>query len=185
MVVKEWMNPSAPAVVESTPVREALKCVEEKGLAVVFVVDEAQRLKGFLTRKTLTSAPSPDLPVEKLLVPPQDILTPEDPLERAATLLTHYLVLPVVDGERRLVGTLSKDGLLRALTHLAALGESGIRIRLRPHCKEEIFQALQILAEENVTLVAVLRGQEGEMIFHVQGVQDPVKLGEKLAAVLK
>lgn len=185
MVVKEWMNPAAQAVVESTPVREALKQAEEKGLAVLFVVDEGQRLRGFLTKKALTSAPSPDLPVEKLLTPPQDVLTPKDPLERAAALLAHYLVLPVVDGERRLVGTFSKDGLLRALSHLAALGEGGIRIRLRPHHPAEIYRALSVLAEENLTLVAVLRGQEGEVILHVQGVQDPEKLGEKLEAALK
>lgn len=185
MVVKEWMSEFAPAVVESTPVREALKHAEEKGLAILFVVDEAQRLRGFLTKKALTSAPSPDLPVEKILTPPQDVLTPEDPLERAAALLAHYLVLPVVDGERRLIGTFSKDGLLRALSHLAALGEGGLRIRLRPHSPQEIYRALNIFAEENVTLVAVLRGQEGEVIFHVQGVQDPKKLGEKLEAALK
>ncbi len=184
MVVKEWMNPEAPAVAESTPVGEALHQAEEKGLAVVFVVDEARRLRGFLTKKALISAPAPDLPVEKLLTPPQDVLTPEDPLERAAALLSHYLVLPVVDGERRLVGTLSKDGLLRALAHLAALGEGGLRIRLRPNHPAEIYRALALLAEENVTLVAVLRGQAGEVIFHIQGVEDPARLGEKLKAGL-
>ncbi|MGB9757789.1 MAG: HPP family protein [Candidatus Bipolaricaulaceae bacterium] len=184
MVVREWMSPGAPAVVESTPVGEALKRAEEKGLAVLFVVDEAQRLRGFLTRKALSSAPS-DLPVEKILTPPQDVLTPDDPLERAAALLSHYLVLPVVDGERHLIGTLSKDGLLRALSHLAALGQGGIRIRLRPQNPKEIYQALEVLAEEGVTLVAVLRGQEGEVIFHVQGVRDPGELEKKLAAVLK
>lgn len=184
MVVKEWMTPTV-AVVDSTPVGEALKQAEEKGLAVLFVVDEAQRLRGFLTRKALTSAPSPDLPVEKILAQPQDVLTPEDPLERAAALLPHYLVLPVVDEERRLIGALSKDGLLRALTHLAALGEGGLRIRIRLHHPDEIYQALNVLAEEKITLVAVLRGQEGEVILHVQGVNDPAKLRERLAQALK
>jgi CBS-domain-containing membrane protein len=185
MVVKEWMSEFAPAVVSSTPVREALKEAEEKGLAVLFVVDEAQRLRGFLTRKALNAAPSPDLPVEKILVPPQDVLTLDDPLERASVLLSHYLVLPVVDGERKLVGTLSKDGLLRALSHLAALGEEGLRIRLKPQNPAEIYKALAVLAEETVTLVAVLRGLEGEVIFHVQGVRDPKALEQKLEGALK
>lgn len=185
MVVKEWMNPVVPAVTHSVPVREALKEVEEKGLTVLFVVDEAQRLRGFLTKRALTAAPSPDLPVEKLLTPPQDVLTPEDPLERAATLLSHYLVLPVVDGERRLVGTFSKDGLLRALAHLAALGEGGLRIRLRPQSPAEIYRALEVLAQEKLVLVAVLRGMAGEVILHVQGVHDPAELGQKLEAALR
>ncbi len=184
MVVKEWMNPGAPAVVDSTPAREALQYAEETGLAVLFVVDEARRLRGFLTKKALASAPSPDLPVDKILTPPPDVLTLSDPLERAAALLSHYVVLPVVDEERHLVGILSKDGLLRALSHLAALDEEGLRIRLRPQHPAEIYRALAVLAEENLTLVAVLRGQEGEVILHVQGVQDPQRLGAKLEAAL-
>lgn len=184
MMVKEWMNPEAPAVEEAIPVGEALHQAEAEGLVVLFVVDEARRLRGFLTRKALTSAPAPSLPVGKLVTPPQDVLTPEDPLERAAALLSHYVVLPVVDGERRLVGTLSKDGLLRALSHLAALGEGGVRIHLRPHHPAEVYRALAVLAQENLTLVAVLRGQEGEVILHVQGVQDPQRLEAKLKAVL-
>lgn len=185
MVVREWMSSVTFPVAPSATAGEALKHAEEKGLSVVFVVDEAQRLRGFLTRKALSSAPSPDIPVEKLLTPPQDVLTPEDPLERAAALLSHYLVLPVVDKERRLVGALSKDGLLRALVHLAALGEGGMRIRLRPHTAGEIYRALEVLAQENVTLVAVLRGLGGEAILHVQGVGDPERLGKKLEAALR
>lgn len=184
MVVKEWMNPEAATVAHSATAGEALKEAEAKGLSVLFAVDEGQRLRGFLTRKALSSAPSPDLPVEKILTPPADVLTPEDPLERAAALLSHYLVLPVVDRERRLVGTFSKDGLLRALSHLAALGEGGLRIRLRLRDSREIYRALHVLAEENATLVVVLRGPAGEMILHVQGVADPAGLGRKLAAVL-
>lgn len=179
------MSGFAPAVASSTPVAEARKEAEEKGLAVLFVVDEARRLLGFITRKALSSAPSPDLPVEKILVPVQDVLTPDDPLERAAALLSHYLVLPVVDGERRLVGTLSKDGLLRALSHLAALGEGGLRIRLRPKDPAEVYRALSVLAEEGLTLLAVLRGTEGEVIFHVQGVRDPKALERKLEGALR
>lgn len=178
------MNPEAPAVEEATPVGEALQQAEAKRLAVLFVVDEARRLRGFLTKKALTSASTPDLPVGKLVTPPPDVLTPEDPLERAAALLAHYVVLPVVDGERRLVGILSKDGLLRALSHLAALGEGGLRIRLRPHHPAEVYRALAILAQENLTLVAVLRGQGGEVILHIQGAEDPERLREKLTASL-
>ncbi|MCS7216413.1 MAG: CBS domain-containing protein [Candidatus Bipolaricaulota bacterium] len=184
MLVREWMTP-APHVPATASVGEARERAEAGNLAVLFVVDEQGRLKGFLTRRALAAAPSPELPVEKVLTPPQDVLTPEDPIERAAVLLGHYLVLPVVDGERHLVGVLSKDRLLQALAHLAALGEEGLRIRLRPRGPEEVYRALAVLAAERATLVAVLRGCEGEVILHVQGVRDPQALRQKLEEALR
>ncbi len=184
MLVREWMTP-APQIPATASVAEARQRAETDNLAVLFVVDEQQRLKGFLTRRALAAAPSPELSVEKILTPPQDVLTPEDPIERAAVLLGHYLVLPVVDAERRLVGVLSKDRLLQALTHLAAIGEEGLRIRLRPHDPSEIYRAMAILAEEKAELIAVLRGSAGEVIIHVQGVRDPSGLRQKLEEALR
>lgn len=184
MLVKEWMTP-APQVPATATVAEARQRLEAGNLAVLFVVDAQKRLKGFLTRRAITAAPSPELPVEKILTPFQDILTPDDPLERAAVLLVHYLVLPVVDAERHLVGVLSKDRLLQALAHLAALGEEGLRIRLRPHEPSEIYRAMAVLAEARAVLVAVLRGKEGEVIVHVQGVSDPQTLRQRLEEALR
>lgn len=184
MRVKEWMTPP-PQIPATASVAEARERAEAQNLAVLFVVDEQSHLLGFLTRRALAAAPSPELPVEKILTPAQDVLTPEDPIERAAVLLGHYLVLPVVDPERRLVGVLSKDRLLQALTHLAAIGEEGLRIRLRPHEPSEIYRALAILAEERAELVAVLRGLEGEVILHVQGVREPQRLRQRLEEALR
>lgn len=184
MLVKEWMTP-APQILATASVAEARQRLEAENLAVLFVVDEQKRLKGFLTRRAATAAPSPDLSVEKILAQPQDVLTPDDPIERAAVLLAHYLVLPVVDAERHLVGVLSKDRLLQALTHLAAIGEEGLRIRLRLRDPSEIYRAMAILAEEKAALVVVLRGSEGETIIHVQGVHDPQGLRRRLEEALR
>lgn len=184
MRVKEWMEAGTSAVAGTAPVEEARRRAEAEGLAVLFVVDENQRLLGFVTRKALSSAPSADLPVAKLASVPQDVLSLDDPLERASLLLEHYLVLPVVDEERRLVGVLSKDGLLRALSSLSGLGIAGTRISIRPKREEEIYRALNVLEAENLPLVAVLRGCSGEIILHVQNVEDPEGLRAKLQEAL-
>lgn len=186
MRVRDFMTAEPPVARADAPVAEAQKLAAEVGLAVLFVVDGEGRLVGFLTRKALSSVPDGSLPAGKLAAAPTVTMSPEDPLERAVVLLSErYLLLPVVDGEKRLVGVLTSVGLLRGLAHMAGLGEEGTRIRIQPSSPTDAYRALSVLGEKGFPLVAVLRGSKGELIIHVQGIQDPAQLLAELEGTLR
>lgn len=180
------MTPDPPVARAEAPVAEAQKLAAEVGVAVLFVVDGDGRLTGFLTRKALASAPDATLPAGKLASPPTVTMSPDDPLERAVVLLSErYLLLPVVDGEKRLVGVLTTVGLLRGVAHMAGLGEEGMRIRIQPSSPTDAYRALAVLGEKGFPLVAVLRGNKGELIIHVQGIENPQALLDELKGTLR
>lgn len=179
------MTPNPPVARAEAPAAEAVRIAAETGVAVLFVVDGEGRLVGFLTRKALAAADG-SLPAGKLASPPTVTMRPDDPLERAVVLLSErYLLLPVVEEGGRLVGVLTGVGLLRGIAHMAGLGEEGIRIRILPSSPEEAYRALAVLGARGLPLVAVLRGKEGELIIHVQGVTDPQGLLADLQGTLR
>ncbi|MCD5408471.1 CBS domain-containing protein [Candidatus Bipolaricaulota bacterium] len=184
MRVSEWMLADPPTIRAEAPVEEAGKLAEELGLAIVYVVDGEGRLVGFLTRKAIAAAPDPALPTGKLAAAPTVTLSPDDPMERAVVLLgERHLLLPVVE-EGRLVGVVTRGGVLRALAEMAGFGEEGIRIRVKLAQPGEVYRALEVLERNDLTLVAVIRGEEGEVIIHVQGLQDKEKLMRELEEAL-
>ena len=186
MRVSDFMTRDPPVARADAPVSEAQRLAAETGVAVLFVVDAEDRLVGFLTRKALSSSPDANLPAGKLASPPTVTMSPHDPLERAVVLLSErYLLLPVTDEEKRLVGVLTSVGLLRGLAQMAGLGEEGTRIRIQPSSPADAYRALAVLGTKGLPLVAVLRGHHGELIIHVQGVQDPALLLDELKGTLR
>lgn len=186
MRVRDFMTPDPPVAWADAPAGEARRIAAEAGVAVLFVVDQERHLVGFLTRKALAAVPDETLPARKFASPPSVTVSPDDPLERAVVLLAErYLLLPVVDGEKRLVGVLTNVGLLRGLAKMAGLGEEGLRVLILPSSPAEAYRALAVLGARGLPLVAVLRGQEGELIIHVQGVDDPQGLLAELRGTLR
>jgi len=178
------MRTDAATARSGSTVRETAALAEEHGLALVFVVDDAQRLVGFVTRKALSAAPAEDLPVEKLASAPTVTVAPEDPLEKAVVLLQErYVLLPVVE-DGRLAGILTRGGLLRALAHMCGFGETGTRIRIRPSGAGDVFRALEKLGRRGLELVAAIQGEPGEIILHVRGVEDKEALSRELRETL-
>ena len=184
MKVKEWMQPDPPVIRAQASVGEAERLAEEHGLAIVYVVDEAGKLVGFLTRKAIAAAPSEELPAGKLAAAPIVTVSPDDPMERAVVLLgERHLLLPVVENGR-LVGVLTRGGVLRALAKMAGFGEEGVRIRVRLSHHSEVYRALEVLAKNGLELVAVIRGGEEEVIFHIKGLKDRERLLTQLQEAL-
>ena len=173
-----------PTIRAEAPVEEAGKLAEQLGLAIVYVVDGEGRLVGFLTRKAISAAPNPALPTGKLAAAPTVTLSPDDPMERAVVLLgERHLLLPVVE-EGRLVGVITRGGVLKALAEMAGFGEEGTRIRVKLSQPGEVYRALEVLEQHGLTLVAVIRGGQGEVVIHVQGLQDKEKLLHELEEAL-
>lgn len=76
----------------------------------LYVLDSDRRLLGHLSLRDLVLAP-PYQTVERLMRPDPILITADAPVGEAARLLGEYdlLALPVVDGERRLVGIITHD----------------------------------------------------------------------------
>ena len=82
----------------------------------VYVIDEQERLTGVLNLRTLLTAPA-ERPVGELAVEAVISVRPETDQEEAARMLKRYklLALPVVDGQGRLLGSVTADDLLDVL----------------------------------------------------------------------
>jgi predicted transcriptional regulator len=184
MRVREWMQADPPTVRADAQVAEAGRLAEEQGLAIVLVVDDEGKLVGFLTRKAIAAAPDASLPAGKLAAAPTVTLAPDDPMERAVVLLgERHLLIPVVE-DGKLVGVVTRGGVLRALARMAGFGEEGIRIRIRLSDPFEVYRALEVLSRRKLGLVAVIQGDEGEVIFHVKGLEDKEGLLQELKEAL-
>ena len=101
--------------------REALARLRQVGvprdfMANCYVADEGGRLLGSFTLRELVMAPD-HRRLDQVMSPPPALLRPEDDRERAAALMdrTGCVELPVVDGEGRLVGTVTAGGVLEVL----------------------------------------------------------------------
>ena len=183
MRVRDWMEPDPPRVLVGTPVGEARALAEELGLVLVLVVDEGGRLVGFLTRKALDAAPKPDLPAGKLAAQPTVVLRADDPVERAVALLAErHALVPVVE-EGRLVGVMTRGGVIRALVKLTGIGQEGTRIRIQLRENTDVYRALEVLARWELELVSVMRTDD-EAIFHVRGLEDKERLTAELKEAL-
>jgi hypothetical protein len=105
-------------------------------------------------------------------------------VERALALLVdRYAVLPVLEGER-LVGVITRGGALRALVRMTGIGEEGTRIRLKLQDHREIYRVLAVLSRWGLELVSVTRGEDGEVVLHVRGLEDKDGLMRELEETL-
>ena len=101
--------------------REALVRLRQVGVPKDFmtncyVVDQEYRLLGLCTVRDLIMAPD-NRRLEGFMSRPAALLHPEDDQERAVTLMDRLEVveLPVVDGEERLVGTVTAEDAMDVL----------------------------------------------------------------------
>lgn len=140
MLVSEWMTPDPVTVTSDTPIMAAMNLQRKHGFRRLPVVDH-HKLVGVVSDRDLRDASASQATtlsvyelnylLSKLLV--KEVMTrsvlsvkPEDPIERAATLMeTHKISgLPVMDGDS-LVGILSITDLLKAFVEILGLRKGG------------------------------------------------------------
>jgi magnesium transporter len=116
-----WIDPRALALPADLPVRDALERArrsEEDSFSEVYVLDNAQRLRGMVALAELLRI-GPDEALERIVRPARYALPARAPL---AAIRDHagwneYRVLPVVERGERFVGVLTYAVLRRALAH--------------------------------------------------------------------
>jgi magnesium transporter len=110
------MDPRAITVRRDTPAEDALsrlRGVGQRHVSDLFVTDEDGRLAGRVPVQDLATAP-PGEPVGALMLPPMSVADTDTAQEVVALLTDRRLAtLPVVDFERRLVGVIRHDTLVR------------------------------------------------------------------------
>jgi CBS domain-containing protein len=116
MTVGEVMGPvRADCVDLDSSVREAAGRLSELELNAIAIVDEDGRFRGMLTARALLEViargDDPDAVRVERFVTDQPTVTVEDPVDDVAAFMRHNKMqwLPVVDGERRIVGQLTRS----------------------------------------------------------------------------
>lgn len=122
MYAREIMTRPAIRVGPNTPVREATTLLIEHGFAALPIVDADEQVLGIFTEADALrsgfgdDAPGLDVPVEKLMTTPVEVVTLNTDIAQVARHMLHDRLrcVPVVD-EGILVGVISRRDLLRPL----------------------------------------------------------------------
>jgi magnesium transporter len=112
------LNPRYLAVFEGTMADEALKLVQDSALdaedlEVVFVIGPTREYKGYVPLATLFRA-APQTRIEELLDDSAPAVLASDPIQNVTQMFKKYgfALVPVVDKERRLLGSIrAKDAI--------------------------------------------------------------------------
>ncbi|ANW18503.1 CBS domain-containing protein [Streptomyces clavuligerus] len=116
--VADLMTPVAVSVQRGTAFKEIARLLDEYGITAVPVVDEDERPVGVVSEADLlrrqTSRTTAGT-AEGLMTSPAIVAEPEWSVVRAARVMEEKRIkrLPVVDGEGRLTGVVSRSDLLR------------------------------------------------------------------------
>lgn len=147
MFVRNRMTSPAVTVTTTTPFQEALRLMREHRFRRLPVVDKDGRLVGNVSERDLLHAsPSPatslsvwemnyllwKLTVGELMVKEVVTISPDEPIEAAATLMVETDVggMPVIDGERHVVGVITETDIFKAFVEMLGSGQSGLRLLL-------------------------------------------------------
>lgn len=140
MYASEIMTRPAIRVGPNTPVREATALLIEHGFAALPVVTAEEQVVGIFTEADAlrsgfgTESPEFDLPVEKLMTTPAEVVTMNTDVARIARYMLHDRLrcVPVVD-EGALVGVISRRDLLRPLVRQDDAIAAQLRALLRDY----------------------------------------------------
>jgi len=130
MIIADLLEPASRngALKQSAEVADFLKLSEETGSRRFPVTDEWNRVVGMITSKDVIDSP-PEQAIEKLMTRRPMTVTVNTPVASAAHRMVSEGIelLPVVDRQRKLVGTISRGEILRAMqfaNRSAHLGET-------------------------------------------------------------
>lgn len=135
--MKEWRNALAQSGIS---LEQAIEVLDKAALRIVLVVDENERLLGTLTdgdvRRALLQQLPLDTPVDRVMNPSPKTAGKTWTYSRIRALMERYevLQLPLVDGDRRVMGLVNLHDLLNKQRHdnPVFLMAGGFGTRLRP-----------------------------------------------------
>ena len=147
MLVKNWMSDKVITVDENDSMQDAMKLLKEHAIRMLPVMKEGE-LVGIVTDRDLKRASASDatsLEIHELLylistIKVKNIMT-TDPItvppdftveETAEVLLNHKINgVPVVDGDKRVVGVITETDLFKVLISLTGIVNRGIQFAVQ------------------------------------------------------
>ncbi|MFB6290822.1 MAG: HPP family protein [Candidatus Bipolaricaulia bacterium] len=188
MLVREFLKEDPASAREGKTVAETRELMEENNFRIIFVVDEEEKLVGFLTYDSIKDQPG-EKPIDDYLSRSTLHAEVTDTIDKAVSIIKEYslMVLPVVDSERRLVGVLTPGRLFEEFSDLLNFGQGGFWITLPCEKPDDMEKVLSVLNDQNVELLNLLRSEgadERKMIVKVGKVEDGQALKESLAEVV-
>lgn len=188
MLVSQWMSKKPQTVGSKTVVMEAMQVLREGGFRRLPVVDNG-KLIGIVTDtdlKDATPSKATTLSVYELNyllakltvkdVMTRDVITvaPDDPLERAALLMSEHKIsgLPVVEAGR-VAGIITISDILEAFVTVLGLREGGCRVTVSlPDEPGVLSRVANVAAPSNIVAVVtagVEEGQHRQVVLRVAG----------------
>jgi len=188
MLVREFLKKDPASAREGKSVSETRELMEENNFRIIFVVDEENKLVGFLTYDSIKDQPG-EKSINSYLSRSTLHAEETDTIDRAVSIIKEYslMVLPVVDAERRLVGVLTPGRLFEEFSDLLNFGQGGFWITLPCNQPGDLEKVLSVLEDQGVELLSLLSaGEEGDqkVIVKVGKVDDGEALKESLAEVV-
>ncbi len=97
----------------STALSELRKRAQTESIYYIYCVNERHQLRGILSLRQLATAPE-SKPLSELIKTDVVAVYPEDPIEKAAELVSHYdlIAVPVINQDRELLGIITVDDIL-------------------------------------------------------------------------
>jgi len=188
MLVREFLKEDPASAREGKTVSETRELMEENNFRIIFVVDEEDRLVGFLTYDSIKDQPGEKL-IDSYLSRSTLHAEETDTIDKAVSIIKEYslMVLPVVDSKRRLVGVLTPGKLFEEFSDLLNFGQGGFWITLPCKEPEDLAKVITVLNEQGVELLSLLSAGEanaGKVIVKVGEVEDGQALKDSLAEVV-
>ncbi len=188
MLVKEFLQKDPASAHEGKSVAETRELMEENNFRIIFVVDEEERLIGFLTYDSIKEVPGEKV-IDDYLSHSTLHAEETDTIDKAVSIIKEYslMVLPVVDSDRKLVGVLTPGKLFEEFSELLNFGEGGFWITLPCEDNDDIDGILSVLKEHGVELLSLLNSEEADekkIIVKVGKVEDHEALRKSLAEVV-
>jgi len=188
MLVREFLKEDPASAREGKSIEETRELMEENSFRIIFVVDDEDKLVGFLTYDSIKDQPG-DKPIDGFLSRSTLHAEETDTIDKAVSIIKEYglMVLPVVDSERKLVGVLTPGKLFEEFSDLLNFGQGGFWITLPCRKPEDMKKIISVLNDQGVELLSLLStgdSDDRKIVVKVGKVEDNEALKNSLAEVV-
>lgn len=184
MLVKDLMAWPVITVLDSATIGEALEILQRNNIrhlpvvdlnqTMVGVVSETDLIKVFPTGKQLSSFETNLLsrtPVSKVMQSNVISSSPDEPIEVAALVMRTNRIscLPVLDKKGKIIGLVTKNGIIDAFITALGIGSEGIRITILYKKKWGFLSELIAFADKHNIYIDNIVTFDRELVFKIKG----------------
>ena len=170
MLVKNWMNSPVVTIEANDSMEKAIELMKEHCIKTLPVMDN-DKLVGIVTDRDLKRASASDattlavyelfdlltkVKVKKIMTKDPVTVHPDFTIEEAANLLRKRRIsgAPVVNGQNRLVGIITKEDLYKVLSSITGVDQRGIQFAFRVEDRPKAV----------MSLTDIIRNYEGNLV---------------------